>query len=132
MYSAPPDSVIGKMGVIVRTVTAALPAGAGATVEVRTVRFVAPSATPENASIVRAAEQAASELLGRPVRASGFTATCDMTYLVNGGRIPSIILGPDSIALAHQADERMSIDEMTRAVALYLRTVEIWAADHGI
>jgi len=51
---------------------------------------------------------------------------------VNGGRIPSIILGPDSIALAHQADERMSIDEMTRAVALYLRTVEIWAADHGI
>ncbi len=117
---------------IVRTVTAALPAGAGATVEVRTVRFVAPSATPENASIVRAAEQAASELLGRPVRASGFTATCDMTYLVNGGRIPSIILGPDSIALAHQADERMSIDEMTRAVALYLRTVEIWAADHGI
>jgi len=114
---------------IVRTVTAALPAGLGATAEVRTVRFVAPSATPEDAPIVRAAERAASELLGRLVRASGFTATCDMTYLVNGGGIPSIILGPDSIALAHQVDECMSIDEMARAVALYLRTIELWAAD---
>jgi len=116
---------------IVRTVAAALPAALGATAEVRTVRFVAPSATPEDAPIVRSAERAASELLGRPVRASGFTATCDMTYLVNDGGIPSIILGPDSIALAHQADECISIEEMTRAVALYLRTIEFWAVDQG-
>jgi acetylornithine deacetylase/succinyl-diaminopimelate desuccinylase-like protein len=54
-----------------------------------------------------------------------------MTYLVNGGGIPSVILGPDSIDRAHQVDECMSIDEMTRAVALYLRTIELWAADHG-
>jgi len=117
---------------IVRTVNDALPAGLGATAAVRTVRFVAPSATPEGAPIVRAAERAASELLGRPVCASGFTATCDMTYLVNGGGIPSIILGPDSISLAHQVDECISIEEMTRAVALYLRTIELWAADHGV
>ena len=116
---------------IVRTVTAALPTGLGAAVEVRTVRFVAPSATAEGAPIVRAAERAASELLGKPVRASGFTATCDMTYLVNEGSIPSIILGPDSIGLAHQVDECISIDEMTRAVLLYLRTIELWAADQG-
>ena len=114
---------------IVRTVTAALPGGLGATAEVRTVRFVAPSATPEDASIVRVAERASAELLGRPVQAAGFTATCDMTYLVNDGGIPSIILGPDSIALAHQVDECVSIEEMTRAVALYLRTIELWAAD---
>ena len=117
---------------IVRTVTAALRPVLGATAEVRTVRFVAPSATPEDAPIVRAAERAASELMGRPVWASGFTATCDMTYLVNGGGIPSIILGPDSIGLAHQVDECISIEEMTRAVALYLRTIELWAADHGV
>jgi acetylornithine deacetylase/succinyl-diaminopimelate desuccinylase family protein len=116
---------------IVRTVTAALPAGLGATAEVRKVRFVAPSATPADAAIVRTAEQAASEVLGKRVQASGFTATCDMTYLVNGGGIPSIILGPDSIALAHQVDECISIEEMTRAVALYLRTIELWAADQG-
>ena len=116
---------------IVRTVNDALPKGLGAEAEVRRVRFVAPSATPEGTPIVRAAERAASELLGKPVRASGFTATCDMTYLVNEGGIPSIILGPDSIGLAHQVDECISIDEMTRAVLLYLRTIELWAADQG-
>jgi acetylornithine deacetylase/succinyl-diaminopimelate desuccinylase family protein len=116
---------------IIRTVTAALPESLGAAVEVRTVRFVAPSATREDAPIVRAAERAASELLGRSVWASGFTATCDMAYLVNEGGIPSIILGPDSIALAHQVDECVSIDEMARAVNLYLRTIELWAADQA-
>lgn len=116
---------------IVRTVTAALPAGLGASVEVRKVRFVAPSATAPDAAIVRAAERAAAELLGRPAPASGFTATCDMTYLVNGAGTPSIILGPDSIEVAHQVDECISVEEMSKAVALYLRTIELWAADAG-
>jgi len=113
---------------IVRTVTAALPTKMGAEVAVRKVRFVPPSATPDDAPIVRAAERAASELLGKPVQATGFAATCDMTYLVNEGGIPSIILGPDSIALAHQVNECISLDEMARAVDLYLRTIELWAA----
>jgi acetylornithine deacetylase/succinyl-diaminopimelate desuccinylase-like protein len=76
---------------------------------------------------VRAAERAASRLLGRAVRATGFTATCDMTYLVNGAGIPSIILGPDSIEVAHQANECISIDQMAQAVTLYLDTLRIWA-----
>lgn len=116
---------------IVRTVRTALPAERGATVEVRTVRFVPPSATAPDASIVRAAEEASSRLLGRPVRAAGFTATCDMTYLVNGGGIPTIILGPDSIDAAHQANECVSIEQMVQAVALYLETIKSWAADGG-
>lgn len=114
---------------IERTVTAALPAGMGAAVEVRTVRFVAPSATATDAAIVRAAEEASSRLLGRPVRADGFTATCDMTYLVNGGGIPTVILGPDSIDVAHQVNECVSIDQMAQAVALYLEVLRVWAAD---
>jgi succinyl-diaminopimelate desuccinylase len=114
---------------IVRTVTAALPTGMGAAVEVRTVRFVAPSATAADAAIVRAAEEASSRLLGRPVRADGFTATCDMTYLVNGGGIPTVILGPDSIDVAHQVNECVSIDQMAQAVALYLEVLRVWAAD---
>ncbi|MFA5027495.1 MAG: M20/M25/M40 family metallo-hydrolase, partial [Candidatus Methylomirabilota bacterium] len=114
---------------IVRTVTAALPTARGAAVEVRKVRFVAPSTTPADAAIVRAAERAASLLLKRPVRAGGFTATCDMTYLVNDGRIPTIILGPDSIEAAHQANECISLEQTAQAVALYLDTLCGWAAD---
>ena len=50
-----------------------------------------------------------------------------MTYLVNGGGIPTVILGPGSIAVAHQADEYIPIDELTRAVPLYVDTIETWA-----
>jgi len=116
---------------ILRTVRAALPVEMGATVEVRTVRFVPPSATAPDASIVRAAERASTRVLGRPVRAGGFTATCDMTYLVNGAGIPTVILGPDSIEAAHQANECISIDQMTQAVALYIETIRAWATDDG-
>ncbi len=119
---------------IVEAVAAALPPGLGATAEVRTVRFVPPSATQPEAAIVRAAEQASSWLLGRTIRASGFTATCDMTYLVNGAGIPSVILGPGSIEVAHQVDECISVDQMAKAVALYLDTLLRWAENgksHG-
>jgi succinyl-diaminopimelate desuccinylase len=109
-------------------VAGALPVAAGARAEIRTVRFVAPSRTDAAAPIVVAAEAAASAVLGRSVRATGFTATCDMGYLVNGAKIPTIILGPDSIALAHQANECISIEQMALAVEVYLRTIETWAA----
>jgi acetylornithine deacetylase/succinyl-diaminopimelate desuccinylase family protein len=114
---------------ILGTVNAALPAGMGAAVEVRTVRFVPPSATAPDAGIVRAAERASARVLGRPVRAAGFTATCDMTYLVNGAGIPTVILGPDSIEAAHQVNECISIDQMTQAVELYIQTIANWASD---
>jgi len=54
-----------------------------------------------------------------------------MTYLVNGGGIPTIILGPDSIEVAHQVNECISIDQMTQAVTLYLETIRVWAEDGG-
>lgn len=113
---------------ILRTVTDALPAGRGARVAVRTVRFVAPSATDAGAPIVAAAEAAAARLLGRPVTATGFTATCDMTYLVNQGGIPSVILGPGEIDVAHQANEYIEVEQLAQAVALYLETLRLWAA----
>ena len=50
-----------------------------------------------------------------------------MTYLVNGGGIPTVILGPGSIAVAHQADEHVSVDQIALAVPLYVETIEEWA-----
>jgi succinyl-diaminopimelate desuccinylase len=94
---------------------------------VRKVRFVPPSSTDASAPIVTAAEEAATAVLGEPVRAAGFTATCDMTYLVNHAKIPTIILGPDGIERAHQANECISIEQMALAVEVYLKTIEAWA-----
>jgi acetylornithine deacetylase/succinyl-diaminopimelate desuccinylase family protein len=111
---------------IVKTVTGALPAASGATAAVRKVRFVAPAMTDPSAPIVAAAEAGSTQALGRPVRARGFTATCDMTYLVNDAKIPTVILGPGDIDVAHQANECLAIDQMAQAVSVYLHTIEAW------
>lgn len=111
---------------IVAVVNRALPAASGATVAVRRVRFVAPSCNDPSAAIVRAAQDGASRVLGRPVRAAGFTATCDMTYLVNQGGIPTVILGPGNIEIAHQANEYVSVDQLALAVQVYLETIDAW------
>lgn len=104
----------------------ALPAASGARVAVRKVRFVPPARTDAGAAIVRAAERAASSVLGRPIRAAGFSATCDMTYLVNDAGIPSIILGPGGIDVAHQVNEHIALEEVARAVQVYLGTIQAW------
>jgi acetylornithine deacetylase/succinyl-diaminopimelate desuccinylase-like protein len=111
---------------IVGVVNQALPAASGARAEVRKVRFVPPASTDAQEPIVAAAEQAASSVLGRPIQAAGFSATCDMTYLVNNGGIPTVILGPGDIGVAHQANEHIAIDQMALAVDVYMRTVEVW------
>jgi len=123
----PTETEAAATAEIVETVTRALPAEAGARVEVRKVRFVPPSSTDASAPIVAAAEEAATAVLGKPVRAAGFSATCDMTYLVNDAKIPTIILGPDGIDRAHQANECISIEQMALAVEVYLKTIEAWA-----
>lgn len=111
---------------IVETAERALPAGMGLRLEVRKVRFVPPAVTDPGAPFVRVAEQAAGRVLGRRVEAQGFTATCDMTYLVNQGKIPTVILGPGTIEVAHQANEHIEIAEIARAVDVYTQAVDGW------
>lgn len=111
---------------IVEVVNRALCAASGARVQVRKLRFVPPASTNSQEPIVAAAERAASVVLGRPIQAAGFSATCDMTYLVNNGGIPTVILGPGEIGVAHQANEHIAIDQMALAVEVYLRTIDAW------
>jgi len=114
---------------IVEVVNRAVRATSGAQVTARKVRFVPPAMTDAKAPIVAATEHASSGALGRPIRATGFSATCDMTYLVNNGGIPTVILGPGNIEVAHQANEHISIEQMALAVEVYLKTIEAWMKD---
>jgi succinyl-diaminopimelate desuccinylase len=122
----PHETEADVLGEIVAVVNQALPATSGARAAVRTVRFVPPSSTDPGAAIVRAAEKAAARILGCPAPAQGFTATCDMTYLVNQGKIPTVILGPGSIEVAHQANEYVPVDQLALAVEVYLGTLDAW------
>jgi hypothetical protein len=72
-----------------------------------------------------------SDALGRPIRAAGFSATCDMTFLVNSAGIRTVILGPGDIQVAHQANEHISIEQMALGVEVYMKTIEGWMKDES-
>ncbi len=86
-------------------------------VEVR--RYIAPAETPSSSPIVKASVYAVSEVLGRRVRPRGFTATCDMSHLVNQAKIPTVILGPGDLRRAHVVDEWIGVEELENASKIY-------------
>jgi acetylornithine deacetylase/succinyl-diaminopimelate desuccinylase family protein len=116
---------------VVEVAELAVRATTGAQVKVRKVRFLPPAVTDAASPIVAAAERACSDVLGRAIRATGFSATCDMTHLVNIAGIPTVILGPGDGQVAHQANEHISIEQMALGVEVYLKAVEGWMKDES-
>ncbi len=78
--------------------------------------------------LVRAAERAASAVHGQPILARGVPYGTDAANLSGVGGIPCVVLGPGSIDQAHSADEWVALDEVERAVELYVRVVDELAA----
>ena len=84
------------------------------------------AATPVEEQIVQVALNSRSEVLNEDSEAAGFGACCDMRFLRNQGNVPSVILGPGSLSLAHKIDEFIPIDEYLKAVKLYRQIALNW------
>lgn len=78
-----------------------------------------PSQTDRAERIVTSALQALEHVTGSPKRAQGFSAGCDMSKLVTIAGIPTVILGPGSLAQAHAPDEFVEIAQVEQAVDVY-------------
>jgi len=116
------DEAFQDYKAIVDAVGSELP---GPATELRVVHATAPAETAGTALSDVLAE-VASEVLGRPVEPAGFSATCDMTYLVNQGGIPTVIFGPGDIALAHEYNEHVAVEELELAAEVYYRVCRAW------
>jgi len=77
--------------------------------------------TPPEAAIVQAAA-AACRALGQPDRPVGVAYGSDASKLWALRAIPSIVLGPGSIAQAHTEDEFVPVDQLVAAAELYAET----------
>jgi len=86
----------------------------------------APSDVPESAPIVRALAAALSDE-GLEPRVEGLTAWTDAA-LFNAAGIPAICFGPGDIALAHAAEEYVSVAEIETATAVLARLLRLWSA----
>ena len=51
----------------------------------------------------------------------GFTGITDARFYINDAKIPTIILGPGSLTVAHTANEWVLVDDLVAAARIYAR-----------
>jgi succinyl-diaminopimelate desuccinylase len=70
------------------------------------------------ASLVR---DAIAAELGAPPPFVGFTGITDARFYINDAKIPTVIVGPGSLSVAHTVNESISVDEMVAGARTYAR-----------
>ncbi|MDE2919449.1 MAG: M20/M25/M40 family metallo-hydrolase [Chloroflexota bacterium] len=80
---------------------------------------IPPLETPEEAPVVRAAQQAVAAA-GISPEPLGVAYATDAAMLSGLGGIPSVVLGPGNIAQAHTNDEWIELAQLEQVVGIYL------------
>lgn len=120
------DDALREYRDIVDRLDAGLP---GPKTEVRLLQAKAPAETA-GTKLPETIQTVAAKILERPVEPEGFPATCDMTHLANEGGIPTVIFGPGDLALAHQYDEHISVEDVHLAAKIYYQTCLAWTGSY--
>ncbi|HSH32406.1 MAG TPA: M20/M25/M40 family metallo-hydrolase, partial [Actinomycetota bacterium] len=80
----------------------------------------AAEASPDT-EIVRIARDAVAAQTGSPPASVGFTGITDARFYINQAEIPTVILGPGSLTVAHTAGESIDVDELVAGARSYAR-----------
>jgi succinyl-diaminopimelate desuccinylase len=75
----------------------------------------------DGGGLVATAEQAVLEETGRRPSQEGFSGITDGRFYINDANIPTIILGPGSMTVAHTANESVAVEELVAAARIYAR-----------
>lgn len=71
--------------------------------------------------IAEACRVAVRSELGRAPADMGFTGITDARFYLNEAKIPTVLLGPGSLGVAHTANEWVEVDELVAAARVYAR-----------
>lgn len=93
---------------------------------IREVIGIEPCIVSSEEPIVRTVLKSIHEVTGRDIMPSGFTACCDMWCFVQKANIPTVILGPGNLSMAHKANEYVVIKELYEAVKIYMNIALNW------
>lgn len=78
-----------------------------------------------SASVVQAAQAACLDVLGHELPVRAYPGGTDATYFMGAAGIPTIAsLGPGWLSVAHGPNERVMVDDLTRATDLYESLME--------
>ena len=83
------------------------------------------SISPEE-PIVKTAKDSIYQVTNKNREVTGFNACCDMWCLVEKANIPTVILGPGKLSMAHKVNESISINELYDAVKIYTTIALNW------
>jgi len=78
----------------------------------------------ESEPIVKLTRNAVQEVTGKQPKITGCMATTDMAFLVNQGKIPTVVYGPGSLEQAHVANEYVEVEELLKAAKVYTTIFE--------
>jgi acetylornithine deacetylase/succinyl-diaminopimelate desuccinylase family protein len=76
---------------------------------------------PADSSIAETTRHAVASETGREPPDAGFTGITDARFYINDARIPTVVLGPGSLAVAHTTNEWVGIGELVTAARVYAR-----------
>jgi succinyl-diaminopimelate desuccinylase len=75
--------------------------------------------TPGDAPIVEAVERACRRVQGRAPKRRGVPGATDGTFLSAWGGVPIVTIGPGDVAIPHQIDEFVRIDDLVEASRIF-------------
>jgi acetylornithine deacetylase/succinyl-diaminopimelate desuccinylase family protein len=84
-----------------------------------------PYNVPQESPICRVLESAFHQALERTAPIYGFAAVSDASFL-NAAGIPTVIMGPGNLVVAHGPDEYVEIEELLDATKVYALTMAAW------
>ena len=81
---------------------------------------------PRDSRIAELLRAAVTAETGTPPTDVGITGITDARFYINEARIPTVILGPGSLTVAHTANERVAVDELVAAARIYARAFVVY------
>ena len=76
---------------------------------------------PRDSRIAELLRAAVTAETGTPPTDVGITGITDARFYINEARIPTVILGPGSLTVAHTANEWVAVEELVAAASIYAR-----------
>lgn len=80
-----------------------------------------PAESAPDSVIAEIARAAVRTQTGATPEDVGFTGITDARYYINDARIPSVILGPGSLSVAHTSNESVATEDLVSAARIYAR-----------
>ena len=90
-------------------------------VEVAIREWTEAAETSGDTAIAALAREAVAEETGATPPFVGFTGITDARFYINDAKMPTVIVGPGSLSLAHTANESVGLDELHVAARVYAR-----------